>query len=125
MDSLQTIEQRLKNIENSLAASKEVLTFDETASFTGFSKSYLYKLTSAGIIPYSKPLGKNMFFERAKVQEWLLKNPVKPYASITKKWYSKDKIRNLVLGIGVILEHLPQTINSIRTFFEWLATLLK
>ena len=30
-----------------------MLTFDETAIFTGFSKSYLYKLTSAGIVPHS------------------------------------------------------------------------
>ena len=82
MDSLQTIEQKLTNIENSLAASKEVLTFDETANFTGFSKSYLYKLTSAGMIPHSKPLGKNLFFDRVKVQEWLLSKPIKTSAEI-------------------------------------------
>jgi excisionase family DNA binding protein len=82
MDSLQLIEQKLANIENSLVASKEVLTFDETALFTGFSKSYLYKLTSAGIIPHSKPNGKNLFFDRAKVQEWLLGKPVKTLAEI-------------------------------------------
>ena len=82
MDSLQIIEQKLTNIENRLVASKEVLTFDETAIFTGFSKSYLYKLTSAGIVPHSKPNGKNLFFDRAKVQEWLLGKPIKTSAEI-------------------------------------------
>ncbi len=82
MDSLQLIEQKLTNIENSIAASKEVLTFDETANFTGFSKSYLYKLTSAGIIPHSKPNGKNLFFDRVKVQQWLLGKPIKTSSEI-------------------------------------------
>ena len=82
MDSLQTIGQQLKTILNNQAASKEVLTFDETATFTGFSKSYLYKLTSAGIIPHSKPNGKNLFFDRAKVQQWLLGKPIKTSAEI-------------------------------------------
>lgn len=85
MDSLQTIEQKLTNIENSLAASKEVLTIDETASFTGFSKSYLYKLTSAGIIPHSKPLGKHIYFDRVKVQEWLLGKPIKTSQEISQQ----------------------------------------
>ena len=82
MDSLQLIEQKLTNIENSLAASKEVLTFDEAAGLTGFSKSYLYKLTSAGIIPHSKPLGKHLFFDRATVEAWLLGKPIKTSSEI-------------------------------------------
>jgi len=82
MDSLKLIEQRLINIENSLAASKELLNFDETVSFTGFSRSYLYKLTSAGIIPHSKPLGKHLYFNRAEVQTWLLSKPIKTSAEI-------------------------------------------
>ncbi len=84
MDNFQTIGLRLTNIENSLAASKEVLTVDETARLTGFSKSYLYKLTSAGIIPHSKPLGKHLFFNRAQVEAWLLGKPIKTLAEISK-----------------------------------------
>ena len=82
MDSLQTIEQKLTNIENMLVASKEVLTFDGFCQLTGFSRSYAYKLTSAGIVPHSKPNGKNLFFDRAKVQEWLLGKPIKTAAEI-------------------------------------------
>lgn len=82
MDTLNIIEQKLINIEKNQVASKEVLTLDETVLFTGFSKSYLYKLTSAGIIPHSKPLGKHLFFDRAKVQAWLLGKPIKTLAEI-------------------------------------------
>lgn len=57
--------------------SKEVLTFNEAAEYTGYSRSYLRKLTSGGIIPHSKPNGKSIFFELRKLNEWLLRNPRK------------------------------------------------
>ena len=82
MDTLKIIEQQLTEILSNQIASKEVLTLDETAIFTGFSKSYLYKLTSAGIIPHSKPLGKNLFFDRGLLQAWLLSKPAKTSADI-------------------------------------------
>jgi excisionase family DNA binding protein len=55
--------------------SKKVLTFDEVVFYTGYSRSYLQKLTSGGIIPHSKPNGKAIFFDREKLEEWLLSNP--------------------------------------------------
>lgn len=54
--------------------SKRVLTFDEAVELTGFAKSYLYKLTSSGIIPHSKPNGKRIFFDREKLENWMLGN---------------------------------------------------
>lgn len=45
--STEEIKQQLDRIENSLANQKEVLTLEEAAQYTGFSKSYLYKLTSS------------------------------------------------------------------------------
>ncbi len=83
MDNLQKVEQQLTRIENSIAASKQVLTFDETAQLTGLSKSYLYKLTSGGMIPHSKPMGKNLFFSRSEVEAWLMSRPVKTSAEIS------------------------------------------
>lgn len=55
---------------------KEVLTLDEAARYTGLKKSYLYKLTAAKEIPHYKPTGKNCFFRRTELEEWLLANPV-------------------------------------------------
>jgi excisionase family DNA binding protein len=50
------------------------LTFDAACKYLGYSKSHLYKLTSAGIIPFSKPTGKKLYFDRGKLDEWLLSN---------------------------------------------------
>mgnify|MGYP003670874094 CR=1 FL=1 len=71
MDYLE-LEERLDRIERLLAANKEVLTFEETCDYTGISRSYLYKLTASGNIPHSKPNGKLIFFEKAKLNTWLL-----------------------------------------------------
>ena len=73
MDNFLMIE-RLDRLEKLLIANKEVLTFDETCDYTGISRSYLYKLTASGNIPHSKPNGKMLFFEKKKLNAWLLQN---------------------------------------------------
>lgn len=72
------LEERLRNIESLLLSQKTVLTFDEVAQYTGLSKSYLYKLTSAAGIPHFKPQGKHIYFNKAEVDQWLQRNPSKP-----------------------------------------------
>lgn len=61
-----------KVIENQ---NKEILTMGEAASFLGLSKSYLYKMTSKGDIPFYRPLGKVMYFERSVLLEWIRSRP--------------------------------------------------
>ena len=68
------IEERLKRIEELLLSNKKVLTFDEVVTYTGFKASYLYKLTSTYAIPYSKPGGGKLFFEKDEIDSWLLEN---------------------------------------------------
>lgn len=55
---------------------KNVLTFDEACSFTGLSKSYLYKLTASKRIPHYCPTGKLLYFNREELEAWLLQNRV-------------------------------------------------
>jgi len=81
MDNFLIIE-RLDRLEKLLIANKEVLTFEETCDYTGISRSYLYKLTSSGNIPHSKPNGKMIFFEKKKLIDWLLQNMRKSNAEI-------------------------------------------
>lgn len=73
-----TIAARLENIESLIksqsTATKAVLSLDEVAEYTGLSKQYLYKLTSKNIIPFSRPNGKKIFFNKAEVDKWLLSN---------------------------------------------------
>lgn len=52
------MEQRLNRIEQLLAGQKNVLTFDEACTYTGISRTYMYKLTCGSRIPHYKPNGK-------------------------------------------------------------------
>jgi excisionase family DNA binding protein len=84
MDNLK-IEERLDRIERLIIANKKVLTFDEACEYTGISRSYLYKLTSSGVIPFSKPNGKVIFFDKEKLNKWLLKNARKSAGEIKEE----------------------------------------
>lgn len=68
------LEERLDRIERLLTNSKDVLTFEEACEYMGVSRSFLYKLTSRRQIPHSKPNGKMIFFEKKKINIWLLQN---------------------------------------------------
>ncbi|WP_341220673.1 helix-turn-helix domain-containing protein [Polaribacter atrinae] len=68
---------RLERIEKLLLFNKKVLTIEEAADLTGYKPSYLYKLTSAKEIPHSKPNGGSIFFNKEKLESWMLQNEVK------------------------------------------------
>ena len=53
---------------------KEVLTADEAAKYLGLSKSYLYKLTYRKQIPFYRPMGKMVYFNREELVQWLQAN---------------------------------------------------
>ena len=74
MEKSESIDDRLRNIETLLLSQKTVLNFDEVASYTGLSKSYLYKLTCSGGIPCYKPQGKHIYFSKQEIDKWLLQN---------------------------------------------------
>lgn len=84
-----SLEQRLNEVESTVKmmglTTKEVLTFEEAAMFTGLSKSYLYKLTSTQRIPHYKPTGKLCYFNRGELQEWLQSNRVSTASEIAEK----------------------------------------
>lgn len=82
MQNLQSIDERLSNIETLLLSQKTVLNFDEVAVYTGLSKSHLYKLTSTGGIPCYKPQGKHIYFSKEEIDKWLLTNKKKSNAEI-------------------------------------------
>ncbi len=48
------------------------MTFKEGCNYLGYKRSYVYKLTSAGILPFSKPHGGRIFFDREKLEQWML-----------------------------------------------------
>lgn len=78
-------DERFSKLESRLLAKKTVLNFDEAAEYTGLSKSFLYKLTSASKIPHFKPSGKNIFFDRTEIETWLKRNPIKTNEEIERE----------------------------------------
>lgn len=79
------LDERLSRIERLLIGTKKILTFDELVEYTGLSKSYLYKLTASAIIPHSKPNGKVLFFDKDKIDKWLLDNEIKSKDELADK----------------------------------------
>ena len=66
--------RRLIVLENVLCAGKEVLTLEEAAMFMGISRSTLYKMTHNNVIPFYRPNGKLIYFEKSLLLEWMRKN---------------------------------------------------
>ncbi|WP_417442993.1 helix-turn-helix transcriptional regulator [Joostella sp.] len=81
MDNIK-LQEKLDRIESLLLGSKKVLTLEEACDYAGISRSYLYKLTSAGLIPHSKPNGKMIFFDIDRLNAWLLRNGRKSQCEI-------------------------------------------
>jgi excisionase family DNA binding protein len=68
---------KLDSIERGNIALKNVFTLDDFCSYTGYSKSWAYKLTSGRKVPYYQPEGKAIYFKREDVEAFLLRNPIK------------------------------------------------
>jgi len=86
---METLERRIVVLESALKMAgiigKCVLTFGEAVTYSGLSPSYLYKLTSSNQIPYYKPKGKILFFDRKELESWLLQNRITPQSEIEAK----------------------------------------
>ncbi|MBV3638582.1 helix-turn-helix domain-containing protein [Bacteroides cellulosilyticus] len=68
---------QLSRIERySLLAAKNVLCFEDVTLLTGFSKSHLYKLTCSHQIPHYKPNGKQIYFDRTEIEDWMKQNRI-------------------------------------------------
>jgi excisionase family DNA binding protein len=90
----ETIINRLDNIEALLEGyNNKPLSLEEAAAYLHVSKSYLYKLTSTNRIPYYKPSGKLVFFDKKELDAWVLQNRVKPQSEI-----EAESISHVILG---------------------------
>lgn len=88
----------LLEIRELLINQKEVLGVKELCNYTGYEKSYIYKLTSKRKIPhYKTPGGKSLFFKKAEIDNWLTEikvktlDEVKADANISLKEFSSLK----------------------------------
>lgn len=71
---VESFEHRIEVLENTLSAAKEVLTLEEAALFMGISKSSLYKMTHRHELPFFRPNGKLIYFEKSELLAWMRRN---------------------------------------------------
>jgi excisionase family DNA binding protein len=82
----ESVIQIMTDVRNLLLLQKELYTTDEVCSYTGYEKSYIYKLCSAKTIPhYKSPGGKTLFFDKAEIIAWLKSNPVMTQKEMNKQ----------------------------------------
>ncbi len=85
-EEYKALTERLARIESLVVAgAKEVLTIDECAAYTGYSKNHLYRLTSQRAIPFYKPMGGTIYFRKSEIEDWLLRNRQATEAEISSK----------------------------------------
>ena len=82
---IEELQKRMDAMEDILDNAKEVLSVEEAARFMGIARSSLYKMTSDRSIPFYRPNGKMIYFEKADILEWIRKNRVMPVM------YDEDK----------------------------------
>lgn len=85
MEKMNELKEQLQRIERySLLAAKNVLTLDDVSLLTGLSKSWLYKATCNHLIPFYKPNGKQVYFDRGEIESWMKQNRVSSKAEISQ-----------------------------------------
>ena len=70
------LQKRVEILEDILDSAKEVLTVEEAARFMGMARSTLYKMTCDQSIPFYRPNGKMIYFEKSAILSWIRKNRV-------------------------------------------------
>lgn len=74
--TLETLNNKIDSLSRlTLISSKTVLDFEETLLFTGFSRGYLYRLTSGKQIPFFKK-NRKLYFKKSDLEEWMLERRI-------------------------------------------------
>ena len=65
------LQERVSKLEDLCFTTKEILTLEEASAFLGIAKSTLYKMTHLNQLPFFKPAGKLIFFEKKALLDWV------------------------------------------------------
>lgn len=88
------IQEQLNRIERySLLSAKNMFGLEEASLFLNMSKSFLYKLTYKHEIPYYRPNGKQIYFDRKELEDWMRRNRV-----ATKEEIEESATNYLITG---------------------------
>lgn len=72
-----------EEVRKALDNDKDLMKIDEASEFLGLSKSYIYKKTMTGEIPFYRPMGKVMYFEKSALIDWIKSHPSRTNQDLT------------------------------------------
>lgn len=73
---IEELQKRMEAVDDILDNAKEVLTVEEASRFMDIARSSLYKMTSDRSIPFYRPNGKMIYFEKSDILAWIRQNRV-------------------------------------------------
>ncbi len=88
------LNDKLDFIINNSLNNKKALTMSEASNYIGISKTYLYQLTHRNLIPFYKPNGKQIYFDRNELDNWLLSKPQKNAKQLAEE-YTQNNFRGV------------------------------
>lgn len=75
-EEFQELTSKIDRLEKiALLGAKNVLTIDDVALITGFTKGHIYRLTSNRQIPYFKK-NRKLYFKKSELEEWMLERRI-------------------------------------------------
>ena len=81
------MEERLARIEMlTLLSAKQMLNVKDLSLLTGFKESYIRRLVEENKLPYYKPLGKMIFFDKDEIVSLLKTNRVPSVMEIASQY---------------------------------------
>ena len=82
-EEFQELTSKIDRLEKiALLGAKNVLTIDDVALITGFTKGHIYRLTSGQKIPHYKPNGRTLYFKKEEIEDWMLQNKIRTNTEI-------------------------------------------
>lgn len=92
---IEKLTARVESLEIVLYESKQLLTTEDAAILLGMSRSSIYKMTHEGVIPFYKPNGKVVYFEKEELLKWM--RPCRVASEKEIEEAAKLKIQELVM----------------------------
>lgn len=68
----------------------ELLDLNQAAEYLKLKPSYIYSLTHQNKIPFYKPGGKRIYFNKRELNEWITKSKIKSVEEVEED-YNKQK----------------------------------
>lgn len=85
MSKIDSLIRHIEEIKNILLSDKEILSIDDLCSYLQISKNTAYRLTSSKKIKFYRPFGKQIYFAKEDVIDFLKRNPVHDTLSVNQR----------------------------------------